>query len=110
MRDDQLCVWAFDILQLNGIDLRQATLTELKYALEKIVYKAKDHTLRLSETFDDGAKLLASCECMGLEGIVSKRRDFPYRSGKADWIKVKCLSWREANKDRGELFNKEKRR
>jgi ATP-dependent DNA ligase len=47
---------------------------------------------------------------MGLEGIVSKRRDFPYRSGPADWSKVKCLSWREANKDRGELFNRDKRR
>ena len=46
---------------------------------------------------------------MGLEGIISKRRDLPYRSGAADWVKVKCLSWREANKDRGELFNRVKR-
>jgi bifunctional non-homologous end joining protein LigD len=105
-----LCVWAFDILHLNGADLREMPLTERKYALEKVVYKAQDHTLRLSETFDDGDKLLASCEQMGLEGIVSKRRDFPYRSGAADWVKVKCASWREANKDRGELFNRDKRR
>jgi len=34
---------------------------------------------------------------MGLEGIVSKRRAFPYRSRAADWVKVKCVSWREAN-------------
>lgn len=106
VRDHDLCVWAFDILHLNGADLRQATLTERKYALAKVIYKANDHTLRLSETFDHGDKLLASCERMGLEGIVSKRRDFPYRSGKSDWIKVKCLGWREANKDRWELFNK----
>jgi ATP-dependent DNA ligase len=105
-----LCVWAFDILLLNGADLRDVPLTKRKYALEKIIYKAQDHTLRLSETFDDGVKLLTSCEKMGLEGIVSKRRDFPYRSGAADWIKVKCLTWREANKNRGELFNKTKRR
>jgi hypothetical protein len=39
-----------------------------------------------------------------------RRQNFPYRSGAADWVKVKCLSWREANKDRGELFNKRKRR
>jgi bifunctional non-homologous end joining protein LigD len=104
-----LCVWAFDILHLNGVDLRELPLTERKYALAKIIYKARDHTLRLSETFDDGEKLLASCERVGLEGIVSKRKDFPYRSGTADWVKVKCLSWREANKDRGELFNREKR-
>jgi bifunctional non-homologous end joining protein LigD len=106
--EDTLCVWAFDILHLNGADLRQVPLIDRKYALEKVIYKANDHTLRLSETFDDGAKLLASCEQMGLEGIVSKRRDFPYRSGPADWIKVKCLTWREANKDRHELFKKRK--
>jgi ATP-dependent DNA ligase len=75
--------------------------------LEKIIYKARDHTLRLSETFGDGDKLLASCEQMGLVGIVSKRRDFPYRSGTAD-CKVKCLSWREANKDQHEMFKKRK--
>jgi len=109
-REVALCVWAFDILHLNGADLRQVPLSERKYALEKIIYKAEDHTLRLSETFGDGAKLLASCENMGLEGTISKRRDFPYRSGAADWIKVKCLSWREANKDRWDLFNKDKRR
>jgi bifunctional non-homologous end joining protein LigD len=106
--EDALCVWAFDILHLNGADLREVPLIERKYALEKIIYKANDHTLRLSETFDDGEKLLASCEHMGLEGIVSKRRVFPYRSGPADWIKVKCLTWREANKDCHELFKKRK--
>jgi bifunctional non-homologous end joining protein LigD len=110
VREHDLCVWPFDILHLNGADLREVPLTERKYALAKIMYKARDHTLRLSETFDDGDKLLASCERMGLEGIVSKRRDAPYRSGKSDWVKVKCLTWREANKDRWELFNKDKRR
>jgi hypothetical protein len=40
----------------------------------------------------------------GLEGIVSKKKDAPYRSGKCDWIKVKCAEWRAANKDRGDLF------
>jgi bifunctional non-homologous end joining protein LigD len=105
-----LCVWAFDVLHLNGADLREVPLTERKYALEKLIYKASDHTLRLSETFDDGVKLLASCEPMGLEGVVSKRKDFPYRSGTADWVKVKCPTWREANKGRWELFDKSKRR
>ena len=78
--------------------------------MRKLVYKTGDDWQRLSETFDDGAKLLASCERMGLEGIVSRKRGAPYRSGKGDWIKAKCLTWRAANKDRGELFNKEKRR
>jgi ATP-dependent DNA ligase len=47
---------------------------------------------------------------MGLEGIVSQRRDFPYRPGPADWIKVKCAGWREANAWRHDFFNKEKRK
>jgi hypothetical protein len=34
-----------------------------------------------------------------------QRKNAPYRSGKGDWIKVKTKAWREANRDRGELFN-----
>jgi len=46
-------------------------------------------------------------ERMGLEGIVSKRRQSAYRSGPTrDWIKVKTAVWREANRDRGEMFAK----
>ena len=38
---------------------------------------------------------------MGLEGIVSKRRDAPYRSGPSrDWVKTKTEAWREANRER----------
>ena len=40
----------------------------------------------------------------GFEGIVSKRKHSPYKSGKCDWVKVKCAEWKEDNKDRGELF------
>jgi ATP-dependent DNA ligase len=44
---------------------------------------------------------------MHLEGIVSKRRDAPYRSGKqCGWVKVKCATWREANKERWRLFER----
>jgi bifunctional non-homologous end joining protein LigD len=105
------CVWAFDLLELDGEDLRVLPLAGRKSKLARLVYKMRKDWLCLSESFDDGLKLLASCEKMGLEGIVSKRRDFPYRSGdQSDWIKVKCYGWREANKGRGDMFNKEKRR
>ena len=56
-------------------------------------------------TFSDPDRLLAECATLGLEGIVSKRKDAPYRSGKGDWVKVKTRAWCEANRDRGELFN-----
>jgi bifunctional non-homologous end joining protein LigD len=106
IEDDQLCVWAFDLLHLDGNDLRPLPLVERKYLLGKLVYKTGIDWLRLSEPFNDGAKLLTAAERMGLEGVVSKKRDAPYRSGKSDWIKVKCQPWRDANKERWRLFDK----
>ena len=65
---------------------------------------------RFSEEFGDPVKLLQVAEQMGLEGVVSKRKNAPYRSWpRADWVKVKTKVWREANKDRGELFQPERR-
>ena len=63
--------------------------------------------MRLSEGFDDGAELLAAAERMGLEGVVSKRRDAPYLSGtRCGWIKTKTNALREANKERWRLFER----
>lgn len=74
--------------------------------LRKLV--PKPGVLRMSESFSDPIKLLESCEAMGLEGIVSKKADQPYTSGKnAAWIKVKTLSWRAANQDRPQLFQRQ---
>ena len=57
-----------------------------------------------AETFTDGATLLKAADRMGLEGIVSKKASMPYRSGSlCDWIKVKCPSWRERNRERWRL-------
>jgi bifunctional non-homologous end joining protein LigD len=68
---------------------------------------AGDSRLRLSDGFDDGVKLLAAAERMGLEGVVSKRRDAPYRSGtECGWVKVKTQAWREANRERWRLFER----
>jgi hypothetical protein len=53
--------------------------------------------VRYSESFDGAEALLKACASMGLEGIVSKRRDAPYRSGPChSWIKIKTRVWREA--------------
>jgi ATP-dependent DNA ligase len=59
------------------------------------------------ETFPNPTKLLKVANAAGLEGIVSKLRSQPYRSGRnPGWIKVKCRAWREANRDRREMFDK----
>jgi bifunctional non-homologous end joining protein LigD len=104
--DHNLCVWAFDLLEFNGRDLRELPLEKRKASLKKLLAKTRDIRLRFSESFDDGEKLLAHAEALGLEGTVSKSRDRPYRSLRCDWIKVKCRAWRKANRGRHQLFKK----
>jgi len=58
-------------------------------------------TVSLSEPFDDGLALLRAAEEHRLEGVVSKRRDTPNRTGECrDWRKVKTSAWCEANRER----------
>jgi bifunctional non-homologous end joining protein LigD len=61
--------------------------------------------LRLVEAFEDGEQLLASADRLCLEGIVSKRKATPYRSGPSrDWRKIKTAAWRATNRERWRLF------
>jgi bifunctional non-homologous end joining protein LigD len=104
-----LCVWCFDLLGYGGEDIRQRQLMERRELLRNLLIETDDNRIRFSEEFPDPVKLLAVVEGMGLEGVVSKRRTSRYASGtKCGWIKVKSSSWREMNKDRGELFNARK--
>jgi ATP-dependent DNA ligase len=105
--DRGLCVWAFDLLHHNGRDLRELPLLKRKARLEKLILAANANWLRYSESFDNGLELLKAADRMNLEGIVSKLRDAPYRPGKrCGWIKVKCETWRAANKERWRLFER----
>ncbi len=102
-----VCAWCFDLMHLDDADLRPLPLDERRSQLRNLLIEADDHALRFSDDFPDPDKLLAATSRMGLEGIVSKRRDQPYRSGpNSGWIKVKKATWREANKDRWEMFEK----
>jgi len=103
----ELVVYAFDLLHLNGQDLRHLPLNERRQLLERLLRRAKVPCLHLVDAFDDGQKLLEAAEQHGLEGVVSKRRDAPYHSGECrDWVKVKTTAWREANRERWRLFEK----
>ena len=104
-KPEDICCYCFDLLRHNNLDTRPLQLVARRARLEKILGRFGNGCLLLSETFSDPDRLLAECETLGLEGIVSKRKDAPYRSGKGDWIKVKTKAWREANRYRGELFN-----
>jgi bifunctional non-homologous end joining protein LigD len=95
-RYDRMVYYAFDLLHLDGFDTRAAPLIERKRMLQGFLAEAAVSGIIFSEQFDDGADLYKRARRMGLEGIVSKRADAPYRSGRTEaWIKVKC--W---NRDR----------
>ena len=74
---EHLAVWAFDLLELDGHDLRHLALATRRARLERLIAKADHPSLLLSETFSDPIKLLEACNEHGLEGIVSKRIDRP---------------------------------
>lgn len=95
-RSDRFAYYLFDLLYLNGRDLRQAPLVERKALLAKLISPSLT-TLRYSEAFDaDGAAVLKNACGLGLEGIVSKLSDGPYTSGRSkDWRKSKCIGRQE---------------
>lgn len=82
---------AFDIMHLDGVDLRPLPAIERKAKLWDLV-KPADGIIQYSQHVEgSGAEFFAAVDKMGLEGIVSKRRNSPYRAGKSDsWVKVKC--------------------
>jgi bifunctional non-homologous end joining protein LigD len=102
-----LVVYAFDLLHLNGRDLTPLPLSERRQLLERLLSRVKVDCLHLVDAFTDGQKLFEAAERHRLEGVVSKRKTAPYRSGEcADWMKVKTVAWRQANRERWRLFEK----
>jgi bifunctional non-homologous end joining protein LigD len=87
--DAAVFLFAFDLIELDGEDLRPAPLEQRKGKLEKLL--ARSNGIQFTEHLaGDGATIFAHACKLGLEGIVSKRRDLPYRSGRCKaWIKVK---------------------
>jgi bifunctional non-homologous end joining protein LigD len=97
-------------MHLDGDDLRAVMLEDRKRRLGYLIRRSDIERLRYSEPFEDGGSLLAECDRRGLEGVVAKHKAGIYRSGRSvGWVKVKCPSWREANRRRGELFGESRR-
>lgn len=90
---------AFDLLHLDGVDLRGAPLARRKALLRRLLGAAPaDVTrLRLSGHHEGSGREVWERACaMGLEGTVAKRAAAPYRSGRGrDWVKVKCAGRQE---------------
>ena len=97
-RDDRMVFYVFDLLHLDGSDLKQLPLTARKNALASLLKRQPARgPLRLSESLSESGNTLLRHACkMGLEGIVSKLADAPYHSGRGhDWIKTKCSGRQE---------------
>lgn len=86
-----LVYMAFDLLALDGEDLRERPLIERKTKLAEILEDAPD-CLKVSRHVEDkGKESLKAAEKAGFEGIVAKRADSPYRGERnGDWVKLKC--------------------
>ncbi len=89
-KDHTLYFYLFDLLHLDGWDLRDCTLLERKRVLHDLdpgqgMLRYSDHQIGAAARMRDEA-----CR-LGLEGIVCKRADAPYRAGRGHvWLKVKC--------------------
>lgn len=99
-RSGQLVYYAFDLLFFDGHDLRKLPLRERKDRLNDILSSRFDDgrsQIRFVQHFESpGDAILRSACKMSLEGIVSKRLDSPYRSGRiGDWTKSKCRAGQE---------------
>jgi ATP-dependent DNA ligase len=87
-------LYAFDILAMGGDDLRSLPLHMRKANLAQLLARRPEGiTVAPFESGEIGPDLFRAACNMGLEGLVSKRRDRPYRAGRSpDWIKVKNRS------------------
>jgi len=95
---DELIYFAFDLLFAGGEDLRELPLRDRKARLKALFAKSKlPRTFRYVDHFETpGDAVLRSACRMHLEGIVSKRLNAPYKSGRGmDWTKTKCRGGQE---------------
>jgi bifunctional non-homologous end joining protein LigD len=88
-KSDKIVLVAFDLLYLNGYDLRKLPLIERKTHLKKLIAKTD---LQFSDSFEvDGVEMYRHACKVGLEGVVSKVRDSCYTPSRGnDWVKKTC--------------------
>jgi bifunctional non-homologous end joining protein LigD len=99
---------AFDLLYLNGKDLRTLPLIERKARLKKLLQRKRSRILYLDHVESDGQLLFDQIVAMDLEGIVCKRKDSPYKVTERPsryWIKIKNSRYSQLE-GREELFER----
>src|SRR5215211_7348296 len=87
----RLVYHAFDLLYLDGFDLRNVAYVERKRLLQTLLAGPPEQIVYVDYLEGDGEQIFRHACKMGLEGVLAKRRDAPYRSGRQEsWIKLKC--------------------
>ena len=98
-KSEDLIFFAFDLLFAEGLDYRRLPLGERKERLKKLLEARKNKTtqIRYVEHFESGGDAVLQSACkLELEGVVSKKLDAPYRSGRTEsWTKAKCRAGHE---------------
>jgi bifunctional non-homologous end joining protein LigD len=94
---NDMVYFVFDLLELNGRNVSAEPLEERKKKLAALVARLHGKVIRYSEhTVGDGPRVLAEACRIGLEGIVSKRRNLPHHPGRSKtWLKTKCVKRQE---------------
>jgi bifunctional non-homologous end joining protein LigD len=107
--NDSVFLYAFDLIELNGDDLRRDPLEVRKATLAGVLAKTGPG-IRFNEHIEgDGPTVFAHACKMGLEGIVSKRKESAYRSGRSpDWLKMKNPSAAAVTREVEEDWGKKK--
>ena len=93
-RVGELLYYAFDVLYLDGHDLTKAALEDRKQVLQRLLESFDEtYPIRFTEHLAGKGPVFFKQVCkMGLEGIISKRRDRPFLAGRGyDWLKIKCV-------------------
>jgi bifunctional non-homologous end joining protein LigD len=88
--NDRAFLYAFDLMELNGENFRPQPLHARKARLERLLAKAPSG-IQYNEHVEGDGQIVFEHACkLGLEGIVSKHREHPYRSGRSrSWLKIK---------------------
>ncbi len=96
-RETAIRYYLFDLLYLDGHDLRETALVERRRLLASLFAHAEDPLLRMSESFEGAGQDIYEHACLhGLEGLIGKRCASPYTAGRSrDWIKLKCRRGQE---------------
>ena len=92
-----VALWAFDVLCLDGDDVRGRPLGERRASLEALIGPLGSRALRLTEVWEgDTERRYAEACAAGWEGLIAKVADSRYVSGRSrDWLKLKCLAEQE---------------